>query len=136
VQSSTPTVSKRTNQELSALAAAIAGGESVSAWAARQTPPIPRRTAYRWSRLPDVRRAVESIRRRCLDRAAGKLARHATAAAETVAGLARSAESEAVKLAAARAVLADLMQVTDYSRLDERLAELERRVHEHDQQLG
>jgi hypothetical protein len=123
-------VSKRTNQELSALAAAIAGGESVSAWAGRQKPPIPRRTAYRWSRLPDVRQAVQSIRRRCLDRAAGRLARHAIAAAETVAQLARSAESEAVKLAAARAVIADLMQVQDYQDLAQRVAALEERARE------
>jgi hypothetical protein len=127
-------VSKRTNQDLSGLSAAIAAGETIAAWADKKQ--IPRRTAYRWSRLPEVRQAVERIRRRCLDRCAGTLARHATAAAATVAKLARSAESEAVKLAAARAVMADLMQVTDYSRFDDRLTELERRVHEHDQQLG
>jgi hypothetical protein len=121
-------VSKRTNQELSALAAAIAGGESVSAWAARQTPPIPRRTAYRWSRLPEVRRAVESIRRRCLDRAAGTLSRHATAAAAELARLSRKAEAEAVRLAACRAVLTELREVADYAALEERLATLERRA--------
>jgi hypothetical protein len=117
-------MSKRTNQDLSGLSAAI---ESIAAWADRHQ--IPRRTAYRWSRLPEVRQAVERIRRRCLDRAAGRLARHATAAAETVAKLARSAESEAVKLAAARAVLADLQAVQNYQAHEERIRELERRVH-------
>jgi len=118
-------VSKRTNQETSGLSAAIAAGETVASWARRQTPPIPRRTAYTWSRRPEVRKAVERIRRRCLDRAAGTLARHATAAAEKLASLARSADSQAVQLAAARAVLQEYREVTDYQDLAARVAALE-----------
>jgi hypothetical protein len=118
-------VSKRTKQELSGLSAAIAAGETVAHWAARQQPPIPRRTAYTWSRLPDVRKAVESIRRRCLDRAAGQLARGATAAAAELARLSTAAESEAVRVTACRAVLQEYREVTDYQDLAARVAALE-----------
>jgi hypothetical protein len=125
-------VSKRTNQELSALAAAIAGGESVSAWARRQTPEIPKRAAYTWSRLPQVKRTVAEIRRRAVDRAAGELARGALKAARKIVHLAESAESEAVALAASRAVLSDLRETADWIAFEGRLAELERTVHEKD----
>ena len=118
-------VSKRTHQELSSLSAAIAAGETVASWARRQQPEVPRRTAYTWSRLPEVRQAVERIRRRCLDRAAGQLARHATAAALELARLATAAESEAVRVTACRAVLQEYREVTDYQDLAARVAALE-----------
>ena len=75
---------------------------------------------------PKSARMVRRIRRRAIDRAVGRLSRYASAAAEQIARLAKGAESESVKLQAARAVLADLMQVANYADLEDSIAELER----------
>jgi hypothetical protein len=104
----------------------MAGGQPVSAWAKENG--VPKRTAHTWSRSPEVLDLVESIRRRALDRAVGRPSRNATAAADQIARLARKAVSEAIRLHAARAVLADLMTVSEYAELEGRLAELERRI--------
>jgi hypothetical protein len=117
----------RNNRDQKAsLALAIAGGSTVKAWAKAHD--VPERTAYTWARSPEVRDRVRRIQRRALERAIGQLSRHAAAAAGQIATLARAAQSEAVQLQAARAVLADLMQVADYADHEARLAELERRV--------
>jgi hypothetical protein len=120
-------MSKRINQsQKSALALAMAAGQAVPAWARDHD--VPERTAYTWSRSPEVLDLVEAIRREVLDRTIGRLCDHATAAADEIARLAREAASEAVRLHAARAVLAELMTVSSYAALEGRMAELERRV--------
>ncbi len=63
---------------------------------------VPRRTAYRWAGEPAVRAAVESYRRRVIDRAVGRMASRATWAADMIAKLAKSAKSESVRLSALR----------------------------------
>jgi hypothetical protein len=119
-------MSKRNNQDQKqSLARAIAGGSTVAAWAKKHR--VPTRTAYTWARSSQVQATVDQVRRRSLDRAIGRLSRDATAAAATIAKLARSAESEAVKLNAARGLLSDLMTVSDYATLERRLTELEKR---------
>jgi hypothetical protein len=105
---------------------AMAAGGTVAAWARDNQ--VPERTAYTWSRSPEVRTQVRRIRRRALDRAIGRLSRHAAAVADRIATLADSAQSQAVRLQAARAVLADLMTVSNYAALEQRLAEVERRI--------
>ena len=80
------------------LALALAQGRSVTTWACAND--VPRRTAYRWASEPAVRAAVESYRRRVIDRAVGRLAKHATWAADTIAKLAKDAQSESVRLSA------------------------------------
>jgi hypothetical protein len=122
-------MNQRNNRDQkAALALALAGGSTVKAWATAHDVPV--RTAYTWARSPDVRKRVRRIQRRALERAIGCLSRHAAAAAGQIASLAKAAQSEAVKLQAARAVLADLMQVSDYADHEQRITELERRVHE------
>ena len=68
-----------------------------------------------------------------MDRAVGRLARNATAAADQIARLARKATSEAVRLQASRAVLADLMAISNYATIEDRLAEVERKLRDSDQ---
>lgn len=122
-----PQMSKRNNQSQKAgLATAMAAGRTVAAWARDNN--VPERTAYTWSRSPEVLDLIDRIRRRAIDRAVGRLSRNATAAADQIARLARKANSEAVRLHAARAVLADLMAVSDYAALEGRLADVERRL--------
>ena len=59
------------------LAIVIAQGASVPAWARRNE--VPTSTAYYWAGQPEVRRMVETLRRRSLDRAVGRMASRAVA---------------------------------------------------------
>ncbi len=119
-------MSRRNNENQKAvLALAIAGGRTVAAWAEQNG--VPERTARIWSRSPEVLAQVESIRREVFDRAIGRLSRNATDAADQIARLAAEAKSESVRLQAARAVLGDLMNLTDYAALEGRVAALERK---------
>jgi hypothetical protein len=110
------------------LALAIASGTSVAAWARDNE--VPRRTAYRWCREPKVRAAIESIRRRAIDRAVGRLARRVAWATDGIAKLAKNAKSEAVKLTALRAIFSEMMAITEFAGLELRITEIEEQVHE------
>jgi hypothetical protein len=112
------------------LALAVAQGTSVAKW--RRKHNVPARTAYRWSSDPEVRASVQTIRRRYLDRAAGILARNATSAVTGILKLGKKAKSESVKLSALRAVLSDYVDVTNFSTLEGRVAEVEEQIHERD----
>jgi hypothetical protein len=117
---------RNNRDQKAALALAMATGRTVRAWAKEHD--VPERTAYKWARSPEVQKQVRRIRRRAIDRAIGRLSRNAAAAAQQIANLAKGAESESVKLQASRAVLADLMNVSNYATLEERLTEVERRI--------
>jgi hypothetical protein len=120
-----------------ALALAIARGEPITAWARQNQ--VPRSSAFRWARDPKVRHAVEAWRRLCLDRALGRMASRATKAADGIARLAESAESESVQLKAWRAILADQMAVSKFSNLEHRMAEIEEQLRDrtgHTDHLG
>jgi hypothetical protein len=120
-------MSKRNNRsQKTALALAIAAGRTVAAWARENK--VAERTARRWSQSAEVLDQVERIRRRAVDRAVGELTRRAVKAVRGVAKLADSAESEAVRLNANRAIIADMLAVTDHANFERRLAELERRA--------
>ncbi len=108
------------------LALAIARGESITGWARRNE--VPLRTAFRWSSDPKLRRAVEAWRRRCLNRAIGRMASLATKAAEGIARLGQDAQSESVQLRAWRAILADQMAVSKFSDLEQRMVEIEEQL--------
>jgi hypothetical protein len=117
---------RNNENQKSALALAMAAGTSVPAWARENQ--VAQRTAYTWSRSEEVLEQVQRIRRRAMDRAVGRLARNATRAADQIARLARTAKSEAVRLQASRAVLAELMAVSNYASIEDRLAEVERKL--------
>jgi hypothetical protein len=108
------------------LALAIARGESITAWARHHD--VPERTAFRWASDPKVRRAVEAWRRRALNRAIGRLASLSMRAVKGIARLGKAAESEAVRLRAWRAVLADQMAVSRFSDLEQRMVEIEEQL--------
>jgi hypothetical protein len=108
------------------LALAIARGESITAWARQNE--VPRRSAFRWASDPKVRGAVEAWRRRALNRAIGRMAGLAMKAADGIARLAESAESESVQLRAWRAILADQMAVSRFSNLEQRMVEIEEQL--------
>jgi hypothetical protein len=108
------------------LIVAIAKGETVTGWAKRNG--VPRRTAQRWAHERKVRDAVESSRRRAIDRAVGLMSRRARWAAEKIVDLGTSAASEAVRLAALRAVLSDMMAVSKFGCLEDRMTEIEEQL--------
>ena len=109
-----------------ALAVVVAQGASVSAWARRNG--VPQSTAYYWSNQREVRRMVDALRRRALDRAIGRMSRHAVGAADGISKLATEAESESVKLRAWRALLTDQIAFTKYAGWEGRLADLEEKA--------
>jgi hypothetical protein len=105
------------------LALAIAGGSSASKWAAANQ--VPKRTAQKWAREPNVRAEVERIRRRALDQAVGVLAKRVTRASHGIVRLSEKAVSESVRLSALRAIFADMMAVSKFGGLEDRMTELE-----------
>jgi len=104
-------------------AAAIAEGESVAKWARENG--VHRGTAFRWAREPSVRRVVEACRRRTLDQAIGRMTKRTPWACDRIAMLAEAAESESVQLRALRSIFADVMAVTKFSNLEDRVAQIE-----------
>jgi hypothetical protein len=112
-----------TNSQKMLLAIAIAEGTPVAEWASLNG--VPERTAYNWAAQPEVRAEVESIRRRVLDEAIGRMAKHSTRAVNGIITLGESAESESVRLSALRAVMSDFIAVSRYAGLEGRLAALE-----------
>jgi hypothetical protein len=108
------------------LALAIAQGTPVTKWAKKNG--VNRRTAFRWAKEPRVRKAVESYRRRILDRAVGRMTYGVTWATDEIFKLARSATSESVKLSACRAVVSDMMAVSKFGVLEDRVSQMEGKI--------
>jgi hypothetical protein len=108
------------------LAVALARGSSIRRWARANN--VPRETARRWAHEPDVRLMIETVRRRAIDRAVGELAGRSSWAAGRICKLARAAESESVQLGALKSILSDMIAVSNYSGLEERLDGLEAHV--------
>ena len=88
------------------LALAIAQGVSVTAWARANG--VSRRTAFHWAKDPLVRKTVESCRRRMIEEGFSRLSEHSAWAADGIIMLAKSAESDSVRLAAFRTILAKM----------------------------
>ncbi len=107
----------------SELAVALAAGKSCAEWATANG--VSERTAQRWANEPETRSEVESIRRESLDQAVGEMSHRVAWATRLIATLAESAKSESVRLAALRSILADMMAVSDFAGLEQRIAKLE-----------
>ena len=108
------------------LTLAIAKGMPVTTWAKKNE--VPTRTAFRWASEPKVRAAVEVYRRRVLDRAVGRMTHSVTWATKGIFDLAKKASSESVKLAALRAVVSDMMAVSKFGGLEDRLTQVEGKI--------
>jgi hypothetical protein len=108
------------------LAVAIGHGQSITAWARKND--VPRSTAYYWANRPDVRRLVADHRRRYLDRALAWMARRSMWAVKRITTLGETAESEAVQLRAARAVLSDQIAVAKHADFEFRMSEIEEEI--------
>ena len=115
------------------LTLALAQGTSAAKWA--RTNGVPKATAYRWSKEPAVRAQIESIRRRAIDRAVGRMARRMTWATDGIAKLAKNAKSESVQLLALRSILADMRAFSEFlgraQRGTDTNSDIEERHHDH-----
>ena len=109
------------------LALALAQGVSVTAWARANG--VTKPTAYRWANEADALATVESCRRRASYRAVGTMLRRANWAVEAITWLATSADFESVKLRALRAILAELMAISQDTELEDRIARIEEQLH-------
>ncbi len=118
-----PVTGESTNSQKMLLAVAIAHGTSIEKWASSNG--VPKSTAYRWAARPEVRAEVESIRRRALDKAIGRLATRAAWAVEKIVELGGNAASESVRLSALRAVMSDFIAVSNFAGLEGRVTKLE-----------
>jgi hypothetical protein len=105
------------------LVLAVANGMSIADWSRENK--VPERTAYRWAREPKVRAAVEVIRRRAVDRTVGQMTHSLEWVREAIFKLAKSASSESVQLAALRSVTADLLTVSKFGGLQDRVTQIE-----------
>ena len=110
----------------SQLAIALASGVSVPSWARANN--VPQSTAYEWAKDPEVRREVDHLRRRALDQAVGRMIKHSKRAADIVFSIAEDAQSESVRLRAARAIFLDGMVVAKFSGLEARMTEFEEKL--------
>ncbi len=108
------------------LVLAVAAGESLKKWALENG--VGSRTAQTWAKAPKFRARVAKVRARLLDRAIGVLARRVAANAAQINRLASEAQSEAVRLAAARAGIADLLSASRYVELRAEVEELKREL--------
>ena len=86
---------------------------------------VSKSTAYRWADEPGVKDRANAIRRRALDRAVGRMSNRVASAADGIIKLARTADSEAVKLSALRAIYGEMIAVSRFGGLESRVAALE-----------
>jgi len=107
---------------------AVASGQSIKAWAREHD--IPVRTCYLWTHRPEFKAKVESIRNRITDRAVGELTRSRVQAVREMGRLSTKAQHEPTRLAACRAVVADLAALKNQD-LARRVEALETALREH-----
>src|SRR5262249_3941166 len=105
-------------------------GASVRAWAKAHN--VPRVTAQRWSQEPEVRKEVASCRRRIIDRAVGMMVKRSCGSVKGIGALADGAESESVRRRANQTMLRQMMEVSQFGVLDDRMTAIEERLDERD----
>jgi hypothetical protein len=110
---------------LDTLALALAGGESLRD-AARLAGVGERTATRRWAE-PEFRGRVWQLRTEMMERSLGRLVDGMTEGAETLRALLK-AESESVRLGAARSLLELTLRIRDHIELEERLRFLEYRM--------
>ena len=112
----------------SQVALAIAQGASIAVGARKNDVPI--RSADRWVTEPKVRAKIQSYHRHAVGRAIGRLAMRTTWAANAIVKLAEDAKSESVKLAALRSIFSNMMSVSKFAGLEDRITEIEEQLNE------
>ena len=125
--SATAMSGEQRNSRKKQLVIALIEGKSLEDWARENG--ISRRTAYRWAKDPKVKAAVNSHRRTAVDQSLAVMSEQVTWAAQAIGELGKNAASESVRLGALKAVFANLVAVSKFARLEERITELEEQFH-------
>jgi hypothetical protein len=89
---------------------------------------VPKNTAFRWARDPQVRKVVEDFRRRAIDEAVGQMTYQFKDAARVIHRTCNDADSPVLRFRAARAIISDMITMSKYSGLEARLLEVEQMV--------
>jgi hypothetical protein len=106
---------RRNENMIEDLCLAVASGRAISEWAGASAVPV--RTAYSWAATDEFKARVKELRREMTDRTIGRLTSIAAGVVVKIAKLADQAESEAVRLAALRALLSELVNIGSYHEL-------------------
>ncbi len=115
----------RNPSQAALLALAVASGESVRHAAARLG--IAHRTAKRWAAGERFKARVQTLRAEFIDSALGRLTVLASGAVGVMGKLMAEADSDATRLAAAKAIIDKLPIMSEYFDLSERVKALEQR---------
>jgi hypothetical protein len=113
---------KRQNHKTQ-LARAVANGQSVAEWS-RQSG-VAERTAYRWAKEAKFKSAVNSHRRKAIDQSLGRLTDKLASATDAIVNLSQTAQSESVRLAAIKAMVASVVAISNCTSLGDRITALE-----------
>jgi len=117
---------KHNDELLQSLALHIVAGGKVTAWAAEHK--ISPRTAYHWCKQPGFKALVRGSTAEIMERIFQRFLAGADQAVKTINELAARAESERVKLMAARAVIQDMLSVRTVAAVEERLNFIDARL--------
>src|SRR4051794_36338020 len=112
--------------KLQEIALGLARGESAATIAKEQG--VHPRTIQRWASTPKCREQVEAIRKNMLASAVTKLKASASKAVDTLTELMGKETPPGIRLQAARAVLASLVEIENHADLIARIEDLERRA--------
>lgn len=107
-----------------AAALAVATGHSIPKWA--ESNGVSARTVQRWATKPAFHRRVNELRRRMSDRTIGILTAMSTAAAAELAKLATKGQTEQIRLVACRAILSDLLAISNHAEIKVEIEELKK----------
>src|SRR5262249_28446863 len=114
---------RKNQNRMESLALAVAGGMSVASWARNNGVGI--RTCYDWTATEEFKARVAEHRRRFADQSVGALVKLAINAVAEIAKLMSASERESIRLAAAKAILDQLVAISSHVEIEERLAALE-----------
>jgi hypothetical protein len=132
--SATPMSGQQRTSRKKQLVIALTEGKLLDDWARENG--ISRRTAYRWAKDPKVKAAVNLHRRMAVDQSLAVMSEQVTWAAKAIGELGKNAASESVKLRALKAVFANLVAVSKFGGLEERITELEEQFHARTRSTG
>lgn len=107
-------------------ALAIASGRSASVFAKKAG--IGVRTVQTWLKKPSFRKRVRELRQEMTQQTLGVLTSAATSAAVQLARLTIEGQTEQIRLAAARAVLGELLSVSNHAEIKAEIEELKKGV--------
>lgn len=108
------------------LALWLAEGKTLASWAADHD--IPDRTARDWAKKPEFKAKVSQIRDEFVDSVVGEMKSDLKKARAKISSLIENADTDSVKLAAARAMIADMIALANHADQAKQLAELRAEV--------